>query len=942
MKSLEKVDSASRFADNAGTETSASTESLFMSRISPLRAVHSLGGILAAWAFFLSCSLLQMETLSGSDNSSLSRVADGLVLHYDFSEARGTRIHDRASSSAPLDLEIKNPQRVSWGSDGLTVRSGAIIHSAVPASKLFEACRRSGEVSLEAWIDPANGKQSGPARIVSFSKDTSRRNLTLGQSEQEIEVRLRTTESSDNGLPSVASGSLSLAPKLTHVVFTRQRDGQARIYLDGELASEKSLPGLLRAWDPAYRLALSDEFAPGGKSGGRAWEGTFYLLAAYRRSLSADEVQRNFRAGPRASIPDSSFQSQDTFAEFIAPLLSEHCIECHDALNHKGGLDLSHRAAAFAGGESGQSIVPGDAHRSSLIEAIQSDYMPLDREPLTESQKEQLITWVNSGADWTLEFVDPALFVHGHAHSQQWVQRLTVDEYVSTVRTTLGVDIAEEAVRLLPKDVRADGFANTSYNLGVDLKHIEVYAALAEKIVDQIDVLEFASRFSKRPKFTDKDMGTLIEGMGRWVLRGPLEKDEVIAYRGISTSVAAVGGDYETAVRLILESMLQSPRFLYRVENQLGDGEVWPVDEYELANRLSYILWGSSPDPELFEAAERRLLFDAQELDRQIDRMLDDPRTGDRARQFVRQWLNLDALQNLNPNPNRFPDWNAGLGEAMRLETLAFFERVALQENRPLGDLLTAQVTFVTPELARHYRLQAKPKTDGSNRLRSTDSTGQWTPPQGLIEMDLSSDPARGGLLTQGSLLTIGGDNASMVTRGLFVLHDLLRGVIKDPPPCVDATPVPSKPGVSQRMIATSRIENQACGGCHAKFEPLAFGLEKFDGLGAFHERDHHGNDLRDDGQIVFPGEGQAVRYESIAELMRLLAESERVQHSLTWKLVQFALGRPLSAGDASDVKAIHERAMEGGGSYRSTMRAVVKSDLVRLTGTQRMAALKP
>ena len=140
------------------------------------------------------------------------------------------------------------------------------------------------------------------------------------------------------------------------------------------------------------------------------------------------------------------------------------------------------------------------------------------------------------------------------------------------------------------------------------------------------------------------------------------------------------------------------------------------------------------------------------------------------------------------------------LGQDMKAETLAFFEEVIWKQNRPLAELLNANVTFATPRLAKHYGL-VPVKGDG------------------LARYDLSGVPERGGLLTQGSVLTIGGDEASMVTRGLFVLHDLLRSGVKDPPPCVDTTPVATKPGLTQRSIAEDRVANKSCGGCHGKFD---------------------------------------------------------------------------------------------------------------------------
>jgi hypothetical protein len=184
-------------------------------------------------------------------------------------------------------------------------------------------------------------------------------------------------------------------------------------------------------------------------------------------------------------------------------------------------------------------------------------------------------------------------------------------------------------------------------------------------------------------------------------------------------------------------------------------------------------------------------------------------------------------------------------------------------------------------------------------------------------------------------VLTIGGDDASMVTRGLFVLKDVLHGIIGAPPPGVDTTPVPSKPGLSQRIIAEKRIDNVACGGCHKKFEPLAFGLEPFDGLGAFHQEDEFGNPLRADGSLLIPGTAEPVEYRDSRELMDLLAGSDRVRETITWKLTQFALGRPLGAADAAEVQRIHLAASEAGGTYPALMTEIVKSDLVQKTRTQ-------
>jgi hypothetical protein len=547
----------------------------------------------------------------------------------------------------------------------------------------------------------------------------------------------------------------------------------------------------------------------------------------------------------------------------------------------------------LAGGESGKAIVAGKPMESLLWEQVESDEMPKDRSALSATEKKLLKTWLASGATWSLERIDPAVYAH-RASRQQWIRRLTVDEYIETVRSTVDVDIASEAQRILPKEIRADGFTNTAYNLNVDLKHVESYAKLAEMIVTRMDVLPFVAKFSKRQKFTDKDMEDVISKMGKWILRG--------------------GGNFREAMSGILEAMLQSPRFIYRIENQRGDGGAWPAGPYELASRLSYIIWGGPPDQDLMRAADDGKLSDRSRVAEQVQRMLKDPRAVTRSLQFADQWLNLQQLGNLKPNAVKFPGWDPQLAEDMRAETLAFFKEVVWTQKRPLAELLNAQYTFATPRLAKHYGL--KPQDAGIQRY------------------DLSTIPGRGGLLTQGSVLTVGGDEASMVTRGLFILHDLLRGVVKDPPPCVDTRPVATRAGLTQRAISEARLANKACGGCHAKFEPLAFGLERFDGLGSYQERDEHGNNLREDGKILLPGEARAVAYQSNAQMMKLLAGSDRVRRTFTWKVTQFALGRPLGAADAKIVDQIHRAAQENGGTYTSLLTAIVMSDLVQLVQT--------
>ena len=847
---------------------------------------------------------------------SADRSGDGLVALYDFRLAKGSIVKDRSGVGKPLDLKIENPKNVRRTKGTLEVRGKTLIRSDKPAAKVFNAVRRSGEITIEAWVRPANAKQDGPARMVTLSGGSSERNFTLGQEGDKVDVRLRTTKTSGNGIPSLNSPGRSLAPRLTHIVYTRNRGGRARLFLNGKQQAEKRVPGAMANWNGKYRLALANEF-----SSERPWLGTFHLVAIYSRDLSVGEVAQHFKAGVNARSTGAQLATrkqsakEQFFDREIAPLLSRHCLECHDTVNHKGRLDLSKKSTAFATAKKETVIVPGKSAESLLWEVVEADDMPNERDSLSVDEKKLLRKWIDDGAVWAGEEIDPLAHTHDWRVNQNWVRRLTVPEYIETVRSLTGVDIAREARETLPPDIRADGFSNTAYNLTVDLKHIEAYSRLAGIIVGKMNVRQFAKRFSRKRGFTDDVMRDLVAKMGKWLLRAPLEEYEVAAFRGISTTVAAAGGTFEEALSLLVEAMLQSPRFLYRVENERGDGTAWPVSEYELASRMSYIIWGAPPDTQLLEAAENGQLFEDDSLEAQLRRMLDDPRAAKRSAEFVHEWLNLGRLANMKPNPEKFPQWNADLANDMRAETIAFFDDVVWKQNRPLADLLNANLTYATPRLARHYGL---PVQRG-----------------GLARYDLKSVPERGGLLTQGSVLTIGGDEASMVTRGLFVLRDLLRSGVKDPPPSVNTEPVLSKAGLTQRNIARKRIADKTCGGCHIKFEPLAFGLEKFDGIGAFHEKDEHGNTLRDDGEILFPGTAKTVPYDSSAELMNLLAGSDRVQQCLTWKVAQFALGRPLGPADSRTLDKVHQAAQKGGGTYASLMRAIIKSDLVQKTQTE-------
>ncbi len=870
--------------------------------------------------FFIACVLVALAftglgCLRAEDSLPLRYVEgeNSLQVLYDFRGSHGNEIPDRSGKLPALDLQIGEMSQVKLGDGVLAIRGATKIESKVAAKRLVNAIQRTGAITIEVWLQPKTLQQDGPARIVTLSRDSGARNFTLGQDNDSIQVRLRTSKTSLNGIPAVTSKSRILKEELTHVVYTRDPAGNVSVYVNGELNQRERITGDFNGWNDQYRLAIGNEL-----SGDRPWLGDLHWVAIYSRAWRQSEVVSRHANGPDDGSRGSMAVAVDSRPEFfettIAPILSNHCLECHDSVLNKGGLDLSHKDMALRGGDSGKALVAGQPGKSLLLLSVESSEMPHNRPALSSKQKQAVKKWIADGAVWNIDFVDPAIYRHVRQDGN-WVQRLTIPEYVATVKEIFGVDVLQEAVKCLPRDQRADGFRNTAYNLNVDLKHVEAYAQMAALIVGQVDAVQFARRFGKSKKLTDDNMRKLVADIGKWVLRAPLTQQEVDLYRGISTTVVSAGGDFAEAVEMILEAMLQSPRFLYRIENQLGDGTRWPVSDYELASRISFIVCGSAPDGTLLQAADSGQLSDPEEIRQQVERLLTSRKARAQSEQFIVQWLNLDRLNNMRPDRQRFPDWQDSLAGDMRQETIDFFMDLVWEQNRPLSDLLNAQFTHLTPQLAKHY--------------------GIAEAGAGIQRYDLSEVPSRGGLLTQASVLTMGGDDASMVTRGLFLLSDLLFSEVGDPPPGLDITPVPTSPGKTHRVIATERVQSEACGGCHARFEPLAFGLERYDGIGVFQMVDKHGNQLRQDGEILFPGDAKSTTYQTSEEMMDLLAASDRVKECLTRKVSQFVLGRPLNLSDAASLRRVHEVSQKNGGTYQSLVMAIVLSDLVRTTQTE-------
>jgi hypothetical protein len=226
------------------------------------------------------------------------RVTAGLLCLYDFKEGQGRQVTDVGGVGEPLNLTIRDAAQVTWNAGGLLINQPAFISSERPAAKIINACRQSNEITLEAWITPANVTQDGPARIVSISASKTARNVTLGQGlygRQATDLyvaRLRTEQTSANGLPAVITPAGSATAALTHVVYTRDSAGRATIYIDGQERGVITVGGAFGAWEAQLPLLLANEL-----SEDRPWLGQFRLVAIFGRALEPREVQHNYEAG---------------------------------------------------------------------------------------------------------------------------------------------------------------------------------------------------------------------------------------------------------------------------------------------------------------------------------------------------------------------------------------------------------------------------------------------------------------------------------------------------------------------------------------------------------------------------------------------------------------------------------------------------------------------
>ncbi|MBL8742556.1 MAG: DUF1592 domain-containing protein [Myxococcales bacterium] len=405
----------------------------------------------------------------------------------------------------------------------------------------------------------------------------------------------------------------------------------------------------------------------------------------------------------------------------------------------------------------------------------------------------------------------------------------------------------------------------------------------------------------------DSCVREIIETFGRKAYRRTLTDDEVGGLFGIYNLAIEAGDDDTEGLKLVLRAMLSSPQFLYRVEidSDPTSTSAHELNDFELASRLSYFLWSSTPDDTLLDLAEAGGLADDDALRAQVDRMLDDPKSRAMVDNFAGQWLFTRALADAAPSSAAFPDFDDDLRASMRAEADAFFAELLKSDDLALDQLILADFAFVDGKLAQHYGIDAP---EGGSLTKVTLDTNQ-----------------RGGLLRQGAWLTLTSnpDRTSPVKRGKWILENLLCDAPPPPPPGVEGFEPADLEAKTQKELLAAHRADPKCAGCHNVMDPLGLALENFDGVGAFRTEDK--------GVAVdASGEVNGEAFQTQEEFIEMLGQDPRFTSCAVEKVFTYSLGRAPAAPDAFYLTAIDGELRDGKMTLRELIHLMVLSEPFR------------
>lgn len=589
--------------------------------------------------------------------------------------------------------------------------------------------------------------------------------------------------------------------------------------------------------------------------------------------------------------------AQQHFKDHVAPFIKTYCLSCHsDRRPTEGGVNFSPALKspghwAFTS-QWGQSAARVKAHD------MPPDYA--DKQP-TDSERQMFVDWLAK-----LKYLsrkDPGPFV---------IRRLTKTEYGNTLHDLFGV--GSEIASDLPDEVAGEGYLNSLSPL-----QMEQYLAIADKVLDQILSPEGEAPtdtqrrlFGETPQQETEYQAAardVARSLARKVYRRPPTEAEIDCLVDVFDLGRQNNLSYTASLRFMLKAMLVSPQFLFitPVPEPRPEVEIVPLDDHQLASRLSYFLWATMPDEELMKLADSGKLHETPTLKSQVKRMLEDPRSRALFDGFGAQWLSVDKLATKTFDQEKFPQMTTELRSAMYDEARMFFESI-VRENQSVLRFLDSDYTFLNEPLAAVYGMEGAATGAEMRKVQLTDKN-------------------RGGILGMPGVLaaTSFPNRTSAVNRGVWVLERVLGENVPAAPPDVPALEKQDEQTVTS-LTLRERTElhrsNAVCANCHKLLDPIGFGLENFDAIGRWRDKDENGAAIDASGELP-SGE----QFSSPQELKAIIASRlDPFARNLVERMLAYALCRRLAGYDETVVDGLMQEIAADDYRMQTVITAIVTS----------------
>src|SRR4051812_2314418 len=611
-------------------------------------------------------------------------------------------------------------------------------------------------------------------------------------------------------------------------------------------------------------------------------------------------VVAGFERMGRAEVADDpkfvalQAEATNSFKQVVTPFVDNYCTRCHGQDRQRGGINFG--PALKSPGETASS------KRWKQARAIvkSHDMPPEDaRKQPTDEERQKFLDGI--GKIKFLSSKDPGPFV---------IRRLTKVEYGNTLHDLYGVDrsVADE----LPDEVFGEGYLNALSPL-----QSEQYLAIANEALDRIlgprggHPTQLQKRlFGKTPSPSVDDRAAarkVARPLARDAYRRPPTEAELDVLLRVFDLARENKLAYPEALRLMLKAVLVSPQFLFitpATEAESGRSIV-PLDDYQLACRLSYLLWATMPDAELSALADRGQLQEPAVLKAQVKRLLEDQRSQALFDGFGAQWLGLGSLESKTFDTAKFPQMTGAMRSAMYEEARRFFESI-VRENRSVVSLVDSDYTYLNGTLAALYGLDKKVTGSRWRKVKLTDAN-------------------RGGILGMPGVLAVTSfpNRTSPVKRGVWVLERVLGEHVPPPPPNVPPLEQQTKvDNLTLRQRTELHRTDAVCANCHKVLDPIGFGLENFDAIGRWRDHDDTGGAIDAEGEL--PG---GKHFASPKELKAIIAgRSGELARNLTEKLLAYALCRQLEGYDEIVVDHLVETIAKDGYRMQTLITEIVTS----------------